>query len=256
LSAFPIEALEANRRGELTATQREALTRVLRLRNRRATIAAALLLVAAVAIEFMAPPALATVWRIAMVGVALGIAVSLILRVVSGGDKALSQDLRHGRVESVTGSISKEQESAMDVNGTSIYVLRVADLRFIVPARTNEAAPSAGPVRLYYLPASRKVVNLERVAQDAAADDAARRPLQEAIVGSWRNHFAHATFTADGRVTASVMGRHSAGEWSVDTQGRLHAELGGRAEVAQASVSGNELRVALAGRVVTLAREL
>jgi hypothetical protein len=51
------------------------------------------------------------------------------------------------------------------------------------------------------------------------------------------------------------MGRHSSGGWSVDREGRLHAEIAGRAEVAQASVTGNELRIALSDRVVTLIRE-
>ncbi len=254
MNPFPVEALDANRRGALTATQREGFARVLRLRNRRATIIAAVLFAVAVAVEFMAP-ALAPVWRIAVVGVALGIALSLVLRIVSGGDKALSRDLRHGRVESVTGPISKEQVSAMDVDGTHICFLKVGDLRVIVSAAANEEAPNSGPVRLYYLPESRKVVNLERLSDAAMPPGGAHRPLAEAIVGSWRNNFAHATFTADGRVTASVMGRQSAGQWSVDTQGRLHAEIAGRAEIAEASVSGNELRISLTGRVVTLTRD-
>lgn len=252
---FPSEALDANRRGELTGTQRDALARPLRLRNRRATIVAAVLFAVAVGIGFMAPPAMSAIWRVAIVGMALGIAASLILRMVSGGDRALSHDLRLGHVESVTGPLSKEEESAMDVNGTSVYFLRVGAQRFSVAPVANEAAPRTGQVRLYYLPVSRKVVNLERLAEGATPTGLVQRSLQEAILGSWRNNYAQATFTADGRVTASVMGRHSAGQWSVDSQGRLHAEIAGRAEIAEASVSGNELHISLTGRVVTLARE-
>lgn len=255
MSPFPTEALDANRRGELTEGQRDGFAGPLRRRNRSATIVAAVLFVAAVLVGFLAPPALIPIWRIGVVGLALGIAASLILRIVTGGDRALRHDLRQGRVESVTGPISKEQESAMDVDGTSVHFLKVGALRFIVSPIANEAAPAAGPVRLYYLPESRKVVNLEGLADAAGSTASTPRPLQEAIVGSWRNNFAHATFTADGRVTASVMGRRSAGQWSVDAQGRLHAEIAGRAEIAQASVSGNELRISLADRVVTLARE-
>jgi hypothetical protein len=255
LNPFPPGALEHNRRSELTVTQREGLARTLRLRNRQATIVAAVLFAGAILVEFLAPPSFALVWRIAIIGVALGIAVSLILRIITGGDRALSHDLRHGRVESVTGPITKEQESAMDVDSTSVYFLRVGGERFTVAPVANEAAPGTGQVRLYYLPESRKVVNLERLAEGATPTGMAQRPLQEAIVGSWRNNFANATFTSDGRVTASVMGRRSAGEWSVDTEGRLHAEIAGRAEVAEASVSGDELRISLTGRVVTLTRE-
>ena len=141
----------------------------------------------------------------------------------------------------------------MDADSTSVYILRVGEERFTVAAVTFEAAPRSGQVRLYYLPASRKVVNLEAFTDGTPA--AAPRALAQAIIGSWRNHFAKATFTADGRVTATVMGRHSAGQWSVDAEGSLHAEIAGRAEIAQARISGDELRITLSGRVVTLARE-
>ncbi|MEJ0006241.1 MAG: hypothetical protein WDM77_07610 [Steroidobacteraceae bacterium] len=236
-------------------TQRDGFARPLRRRNLSAAIIAAVLFAVALMVGYLSPAAVSPVWRIVLIGVPLGIAVSLILRIVTGGDRALRHDLRDGRVESVTGPISKEQESAMDVDSTSVYFLKVGDQRFTVAPTVNEAAPRAGQVRLYYLAESRKVVNLESLAEGATSADIARRPLQEAIVGSWRNNFANATFTADGRVTANVMGRRSAGQWSVDAQGLLHAEIAGRAEVAEASVTGNELRIALTGRVVTLARE-
>lgn len=247
------DALASNRRGELSATQREGFARLLQQRNRNALGFAGALVAVAVLVGVIAAPSLSPVWRIAIAVVALGIAISLILRVVTGGDKALGRDLRHGQVEVVTGPISKEQESAMDVDSTNISILRVGDERFIVAAKTFEAAPGNGQVRLYYLPASRKVVNLETVTDGTPAP--VPRPLAEAIIGSWRNNSVKATFTADGRVTANVMGRHSSGEWSVDAEGRLHAEIAGRTEVAQASISGNELRISLTGRVVTLARE-
>ncbi len=48
LNPFPPEALQYNRRGELAVTQREGFARTLRLRNRRATIAAAVLFAGAV----------------------------------------------------------------------------------------------------------------------------------------------------------------------------------------------------------------
>jgi hypothetical protein len=247
------EALDSNRRGELTAAQRDGFTRLLQRRNRSALGIAGVLLAVTVVVGVFAAPSLSPVWRIATVGVPLGIAISLILRVLTGGDKALGRDLRHGQVLAVSGPITKEQESAMDVDSTSICILKVSDQRFTVAAMTFEAAPSSGQVRLYYLPASRKVVNLEAVTDSTRAS--APRPLAQAITGSWRNQFAKATFTSDGHVTASVMGRHSEGQWSVDAEGLLHAEIAGRSEIAQASVSGNELRITLAGRVVTLTRD-
>jgi hypothetical protein len=254
LNPLSSEALDSNRRGELTATQRDGFARLLQQRNRSALAIAGVLFAVAVLGGVFAAPSLSPIWRIAIVGVPLGIAASLILRVLTGGDKALGRDLRHGRVQAVTGTITKEQESAMDVDSTSIYILKVGDQRFTVAAMTFETAPRSGQVCLYYLPASRKVVNLEAFTDGTLTG--APPPLVEAIIGSWRNHFAKATFTSDGRVTASVMGRHSAGQWSVDTAGRLHAEIAGRTEIAQANVSGDELRITLTGRLVTLSREV
>jgi hypothetical protein len=253
LNPLHSDALESNRRGELTAAQRDEFARVLQQRNRNALGTAGALVTVAVLVGIFAAPSLSPVWLIAIVGVALLIAVSLILRVLTGRDKALGRDLRHGQVQAVSGPITREQESAMDVDGTSIHILKVGDQRFIVPAMTFEAAPRTGQVRLYYLAASRKVVNLEAFTDGTPTG--APRPLAEAIIGSWRNHFAKATFTLDGRVTASVMGRHSVGQWSVDAEERLHAEIAGRTEIVQASVNGDELRITLSGRVVTLARE-
>jgi hypothetical protein len=253
LNPLPSEALNSNRRGELTAAQRDGFADPLRRRNRNALGIAGALLVVAVVGGVIAAPHVAPVWRIAIVGVPLGIAVSLVLRAVTGGDRALGRDLSHGQVQAVTGPITKEQESAMDVDSTSVYILKVGAERFTVAEKIFEAAPGSGQVRLYYLPASRKVVNLETFTDGTPTS--APRPLADAIIGSWRNNFAKATFTMDGRVTASVMGRHSTGQWSVDAEGRLHAEIAGRAEIAQASVVGDELRITLSGRVVTLARE-
>jgi hypothetical protein len=247
------KALDSNRRGELSATQRDGLSRTLQQRNRSALSIAGALIVAAVLVGVFSPPSVSPVWRIAIVGAPLAIAISLILRILTGADRALARDLRRGKVEAVTGPIFKEQESAMDVDGTSVYILRVGDERFTVPEATSEAAPRNGQVRLYYLPASRKVLNLETFADETPAG--APPPLAEAIIGRWRNNFAKATFTVDGRVTASVMGRESAGQWSVDAEGSLHAEIAGRAEIVQASVTRDELSITLSGRVVTLSRE-
>ncbi len=247
------EELNSNRQGQLTATQREGFARLLEQRNRNAIRIAGALVAVAVLVGVFVVPSLAPVWRIGILGVPLGIAISLILRVLTGPDKALGRDLRHGQVQAVTGPINKEQESAMDLDSTSVYILKVADQRFTVAATTFEKAPRSGTVRLYYLPASRIVVNLESLTDGILTG--APSQLAKAIIGSWRNHFAKAAFTSDGRITASVMGRHSTGDWSIDSEGRLHVEIAGRKEVAQASISGDELCVNLNGRQITLSRE-
>jgi hypothetical protein len=256
MNPFPPEALESNRQGKLARAQREAFTSVLRLRNRSALGAAGVALMVAVLIVFFGPHSLALVWRIAIVGSALGLAVSLILRTVTGGDAALSRDLRRGRVESLAGPIAKEHEPALDADSTSIYILNVGDQRFTVAPLVFEAAPATGQVRLHYLPASRKVVNLERLSDaPLTPGGTVQRPLEEAIVGSWRNSFANATFTSDGHVTANVRGRRATGRWSVDGAGRLHADIAGQTGMAQASVLGTELRITLGGKGFTLTRQ-
>jgi hypothetical protein len=253
LNPLRSDALDSNRRGQLSPTQHDGFARPLQQRNRNALSIAGALLVVAILVGVFAPLSLAPIWCIAIEVVVLGIAVSLILRVLTGADKALDRDLRQGRVQALTGPIAREQELATDPDGTRVYFLKVGDQRFPVTAMTFEGAPRSGQVRLYYLPVSRKVVNLEALTDGILTG--APRPLADAIIGSWRNHFATATFTLDGHVTASVMGRQSTGQWSVDSEGRLHAEIAGRSEIAQASIDGDELRITLAGREVTLARQ-
>jgi hypothetical protein len=211
------------------------------------------LTIAALLVGLFSGVTLALVWRVGVIAVSLGVAASLVLRTFTGRDQALARDLKEGQVRAVTGPIVQEEEPAMDVNGTRIHVLNVGGQRFTVAERTSNAAPRSGQVRLYYLPASRAVVNLE--AFDDGVPTGVPLPLADAILGGWHNAFAKAAFTADGRVTASVMGRHSTGRWSVDTAGQLHAEIGGRNEIAQASVEGAELRITLSGREVTLSRD-
>ena len=169
---------------------------------------------------------------------------------------------------------------------------------------TYDAAPDAGYVRVYFLPLSRKVVNLERLpdrpvepgatvrdivhslgAAVLSADRRERnearatlagigtamkaamaqptapptqapdpRPLAEAIVGTWSNGFVTAAFSADGCVTMGVLGREKAGRWSVDADGRLHADVTGQQQALQARVTGEQLTIAAEGEVFTLTR--
>ncbi|MGO9955894.1 MAG: hypothetical protein ACLP50_07900 [Solirubrobacteraceae bacterium] len=177
---------------------------------------------------------------------------------------------------------------------------------FNSPEDLYESAPSAGMVRLFYLPLSRHVVNLECL-PDAPVDDispatvrqvlvgalsswrshdkigqaeararmeaighAAERyvsndrpasgqqnqvALAEAIVGAWSSPLVDLSFHADGTLEARRPGRDAEqGSWSVDSSGRLHADVMGFRQVAEASVADDQLSLGISGRWLKLRR--
>ncbi|HUO80304.1 MAG TPA: hypothetical protein VMU00_09180 [Steroidobacteraceae bacterium] len=297
---FPTDALEANRRGELSAAQRQGFGNLARARRKSSIGTAGFLLAGALLIGLFASPSAPMLWRVLIAGTCLAIAAFLVLRAVTGSDP-LSRDLRDVHVAVVEGAIGKRRVA----NGrTTSYFLEVGERRFGVGSLTFGAAPEAGYVRLYYLPHSRKLVNLERlpdrpVAPGTTVQDVVHslgaalltpgrrernearaalagighafqaalqpgalpapghelRPLGDALVGTWSNAFATATFAADGRLTTRILGRERSGHWSVDADGHLHADLTGQPQAVEARVAGEQLTVALDGELVTFTRQ-
>jgi hypothetical protein len=171
-----------------------------------------------------------------------------------------------------------------------------------------EFAPDAGMVRLYYLPRSPWVVNLEllpdapagnalgeegpaqavaswaaarkahdevgtaealaqiaalRREQESAVPDAKPatglpadpRALAEAIIGTWESPFLNVSLRQDGTFAARLPdGSDHQGQWSVDTSGRLHANVMGSPIVADASVDADELTLVLDDQALKLRR--
>src|SRR5215831_12224 len=287
---FPPDALDANRRGELTDEQRRRLGNLARERRKSQFQFAGIPLVLAVLVGGFGSSSVSIVSRGLVTLVCLGIAAVLVVRSVTGAD-SLTRDLRDTRVESAEGAIGKRRHRA-GRNATN-YFLDVGDQRFVITHGTYEFAPTAGFVRVYYLPRSRKIVNLEQLAnpafehatpqdiiRDAKAGNVLRtlgaamsfdtrkanearanlaamgdvigaaftaqpvppsgahdaRPLSEAIVGTWTNGLMTVAFTPDGQVMAEMMGRKHQGNWSVDGSGRLHADVMGHAQTAEAWV--------------------
>ncbi len=302
-SSFPAEALEANRRGELSESQRRGFGALSGSNRRGALGSAGLLIAGALVVLFFASPTASPMLRMLVPLAALAIAAFLVVRSLTGAD-ALTRDVAAGRVESIEGAIGKRRFNT----GANIYETRLLDVAgrtFKVSPRTYAAAPDAGMVRLYFLPRSRKVVNLERLAnapmpsdlspkglgdvlgtalgaptrreqnearariaslEDAvktafapspAAHTTARdpRPLAEAILGTWSNGFITATFTADGAVTTRMFQGEMRGRWSVDAGGRLHADLAGREQTAEAWVAGDQLTISADGEELSFTRE-
>jgi len=167
LNSFMPDALDANRRGELTDRQRQGF-RALSWDNRKSALSSAALLVAgAVLVLLFASPTAPPVARVVMPAIALAIAAFLIVRAIVGTD-ALTRDLRAPHVESVEGAIGKRSVGGGRARG--VCFLDVGDRSFTVAHATYSAAPDHGFVRLYFLPRSKKIVNFERLPDPPVPD--------------------------------------------------------------------------------------
>ena len=136
-------------------------------------------------IGFFAAPTFSRVLRVLIPLVCLAVAAFLVLRAVGGAD-ALSHDLKVGRVQFAEGAIGKSSQSVDE--GNDICSLDVGDSRFNVMPMTYDAAPDAGYVRLYFLPTSRIVVNLERLPDPPVEIGAAARDIVQALGAAARFH--------------------------------------------------------------------
>ena len=187
---FPQDALDANRAGRLTQAQRQGFRSQSRGFRRSELQFAVLLTVLGLLIWFADGPArYATVKP--LTGIALLIVAGfLVVRSFLGAD-ALTKDLRSGRVESVGGAITKTSVTS-NSGGDSLtsYYFDVAGTRVKVWRDAYEAAPEAGMVKIYYLPNSHELVNMERIADTTLPPDAMKSPkaIQELIAQGFRSH--------------------------------------------------------------------
>lgn len=166
------DALEANRGGRLSDTQRDNLRSYDRGTGTGNLRVAALCVVLAIVLLVSSSPGKNAWLRPYGAVGALAVAGYLVLRSRGRGSR-LSRDLRSGRVQTVEGAISKSHSYFGD--NANVYYLIVAEKRFSVSSGSYGAAPDAGIVRVYYLPKSRHVVNIERLAD---------RPLPEGALAS------------------------------------------------------------------------
>jgi hypothetical protein len=178
IGSFPADALEMNRVGDLTEAQRRGLGALSGYRRRNELTIAAFLLAGASIVWFLASPTAPLLKRELIAGGAAVLAAFFVVRSITGGD-ALTRDLRESRVESVEGAIGKRRVSGGRARST--YFLDVGDRTFKVAMATYQAAPDAGWVRAYYLPLSRKVVNLELLPNTSAAPDPTPKGMMDAL---------------------------------------------------------------------------
>ncbi len=161
---FPADALEVNRDGRLTDAQRTLWTRAERAWRKNELVGVLVFAAIGVVLLTASGPASATTTRL-LAGVgALVVAGFFVYRSMPGVDP-LEQDLRNGRVESVEGALGKRTHTTTVRGSTSAsYYFDVAGRSFEVWSAAYRAAPEAGIVRVFFLPRSHKVVNLERLA--------------------------------------------------------------------------------------------
>jgi hypothetical protein len=205
LGPFPQDALEANRAGKLTQAQRQAWRTSARGFRKAELQFAVLLTIIGLLVWFAEGPAkYATVKP--LIGIAcLIMAGFLVVRSFLGAD-SLTHDLRSGRVESVEGAITKTSITSHGKSGSSTrHFFEVAGTRVNVWRDAYQAAPDAGMVKIYYLPHSHELVNMERIADTAMSGDAMKSPhlVQELVA---EMHSRDPNQAAEARAHMATMG--------------------------------------------------
>lgn len=158
------DAIDANRTGKLTDAQRRSWRAMSGGVRKGELQFAALLTVAGLVVWFAPGPPQYAVTK-PLIGVAcLIIAGFLLVRSFLGAD-SLTVDVRTGRVESVEGAVSKWTNTVHGRNhSTTTHYIQVEKVRVETNAGAYQAVPEAGIVRMYYLPRSLNLVNLEQLA--------------------------------------------------------------------------------------------
>lgn len=331
---FSADALPANRSGQLSEIQRHNLGNEEQSR-RKSTRSFALIPLAIAAIILFIPGLTASgLVHVGVPFICLVLAAVLFVRSSTGSDR-LRRDLREGKVLSLEGEVNKRSSMRVSKNyGPASYLLDVGGKSFTVYQDTFDALPDGGYVRVYYLPRSNYVVNLERPSMDSSvarsgpedtfqtvesgfsspdslpqsgqdpfsqdvlgslstdpfAQDPLTRndpwdttqpsvdPIEErfnqpiaplaepatvpeapslarAIIGSWHSPMMTVTFQAEGTAEAALRGgRKQSGHWSVDGNGRLHFDVMGVEQVADAQIAGNRLTISVNGTGLTFDR--
>jgi hypothetical protein len=201
----PADALETNRAGRLTDQQRRDLRGQSRGLRKAELQFAVILTILGLIVWFAAgPPKYATVKP--LVGIALLIIAGfLVVRAFLGADP-LTHDLRSTNVQSVEGAITKTSVTAHS-RGTSStsYFFVVSGTKLKVSRFEYQAAPEAGIVKVYYLPHSHQLVNLERLPDRPLPADAFKSPqVAQDLLRGMRSHDTNQV--AEARAEAAALG--------------------------------------------------
>jgi hypothetical protein len=167
---FPPSALTENAAGRLTDQQRSRWRQMSRgMRKAELSFAVIFAIIGALVTFAPGPAKDATIKPLIGLG-CLVIVVVLVVRALAGGDK-ITADVRAGRVQSIDGAIAKRVvHSQSGESSDESHFLDVDGQRFETGPLGYEAAPDAGYVRLFFLPRSHRVVNLQLIPGPAVPD--------------------------------------------------------------------------------------
>jgi hypothetical protein len=203
---FPADALEANRAGQLTQDQRQRLGRIARADRKNeftgSFIFAAMGLLVLFGVDSSKPPLLHYGFPAACFAVVL----FLLYRSTSAGD-ALTRDLHGSKVQSVEGAITKWVVHSESGNSSmSTHFIEVDRHRFEIWETAYEAIPDAGIFKVYYLPQSKHVVNLEHLPDRPLPAGAIESPM-ETLTGALTALRSHDSVqAAEARATMEALG--------------------------------------------------
>jgi hypothetical protein len=172
---FPAETLPENRAGHLTSDQARRFQRMAAGRRQGArSLAVPVGAIGALLLILNGPAASATT-RL-LFGWGFLVAAAAIL--AAPAFDPIAADVRDGRVESVEGAVAKRRVQSGTRTGWTRYYLNIGGRQLQTYLSAYDAAPDAGYVRAYYLPRTRKLVNLERLANPPLpADPGAARDM-------------------------------------------------------------------------------
>ncbi len=172
------DALAANQGGKLTDQQRQQYRGKDRsFRKTELYVAVGAAIIGVLVLTSTGPSPDAAFRPIAAIA-AFAVAGALVYRSIVAAD-SLSRDVAAGVVESLEGAVLREVRQGSG-SGVEFFYLSVAGQRFEVSGSVYRAAPEAGYVRVYYLPRSRTVVNLERLPDPPLPAGVASSPAEVA----------------------------------------------------------------------------
>jgi hypothetical protein len=157
---FPAAALPENRTGHLTGDQSRRFQRIVSGR-RKSTRGLALPVGAIGALLLVLSGPAATAVKRHLAGWGFVAAAAMIL--AAPAFDPLAADVRGGRVETIEGAVGKRRVQSTGGRGFTRYYLNIAGYQLRTYRSDYDAAPDAGYVRAYYLPRTRRLVNLERL---------------------------------------------------------------------------------------------
>jgi hypothetical protein len=157
---FPVEALAENRSGHLTGDQAQRFERMVGLRRKSArSLAVPVGAIGALLLILSGPPATAAKRQLA----GWGFVVAALVILGAPSFDPLLADVSEGRVDTVEGAIGKRRLQSVGRMNLTRYYLSITGKQLRTSLTAYQAAPDAGYVRAFYLPRTRRLVNLERL---------------------------------------------------------------------------------------------